>query len=263
MTAGIQIFNDAGYVQIDDTYKNLHFIRKEDNINLTWYNTGQAKEPSTWHKVFFNAETTGYANGFLAAIRGNNNTKLQYAYFYQNGSSTPKQMILDIVGDRVSNYTAYIYGYPISNNSSNFCVYNSAGEITFSGGNIMRVIGSYVGEVTAAQYGQILVPWNEPYTNYRTPVVVQSIPYNRSTTAVIIGSQSTYFDYNFSLQKFRVYYQHVRFTDTTIDIVIDGTAGSPNNFMISETSFSNTNTTHARTKHNPYWHILLIDVTGL
>lgn len=126
MTAGLQIINDNGVVQLDENYFNLEFKNKFQYAIATGINQYAIATNGDGNEVVAVGETgVGYVN--IARTAAN-------------------QIVITTFATAATTLTFYVFGTPDQTATANagMQIFNSAGQITFSATqNYMRVVASY------------------------------------------------------------------------------------------------------------------------
>ena len=126
MTAGLQIINDSGVVQLDENYFNLEFKNKFQYAIATGINQ-------------YTITTGGYGNEVVAV----GETGVGYVNIARTASN---KIVITTFSTAATTLTFYVFGTPDQTATANagMQIFNSAGQITFSATqNYMRVVHSY------------------------------------------------------------------------------------------------------------------------
>lgn len=126
MTAGLQIINDSGIVQLDENYFNLEFKNKFQYAIATGVNQ-------------YTITTNGYGNEVVAVGETGNG-------YVSISRTAANQIIITTFATAATTLTFYVFGTPDQTATANagMQIFNSAGQITFSATqNYMRVVHSY------------------------------------------------------------------------------------------------------------------------
>lgn len=126
MTAGLQIINDSGIVQLDENYFNLEFKHK------------------------FQYAIAAGVNQYVIATNGYGNEVVdigETGVGYVNISRTAaKQITITTFANSATTLTFYVFGTPdqVATGNAGLQIFNGTGQITFScSRNYMRVIYAY------------------------------------------------------------------------------------------------------------------------
>jgi hypothetical protein len=160
MSAGLQVYNNNGYLQITKSFRNLRLIGKT-TITLSAGNGYSASA-----NIILNANTQFIAyntvGGAWAYVRG---------ISIVNGQSGST-----IIGSPNATITYYELGYPVTQAGSYFEVYDGVGKLVFSdNAKYMKAIAAYSGAVASNNVGT-------------TPYVINNIGIPGGITpAILVG----------------------------------------------------------------------------
>ena len=160
MTAGIQIFNDSGYIQITESYRNMQYIGKGTIASFT-----DLLLPTNVLHIAFRCATSRVGVIYNGVDASTGQVRVRFA--------TPT------VGTVV---TYYMFGYPTTKSGSMFEIYDGSGRLVFSDNNTyMKVLASQAGSITEANI----------YSGFSTSegnTVATVATTAGLTTAVLLGS---------------------------------------------------------------------------
>ena len=126
MTAGLQIINDNGVVQLDENYFNLEFKHKFQYAIAAGVNQ-------------YPIATNGYGNEVVAV----GETGIGYVSISRTAAN---QIVITTFAQAAATLTFYVFGTPDQTATGNagLQIFNGAGQLTFScSRNYMRVVHSY------------------------------------------------------------------------------------------------------------------------
>ncbi|SFM08994.1 hypothetical protein [Pelosinus propionicus] len=184
MTAGIEVYNDNGYLQITDTYKNLQFLRKYTvTIPQDKYWTFVEIDPT---KVLAVRAESGYVY-----------TETPYA------EDESDIYVLNILAPHGTVITIYEFGYQDIPSGNHFEVRNADGALVFSdGGKWMKVLEGKSGAQPAYTVEGQLIASTLHSSSVKTAVVVGMLAYTLSSATNSIYYQVAQFE---SLQTTTIY----------------------------------------------------------
>lgn len=227
MSAGIEIYNTNGHIQITESFKNLQFLGKASFTISTKYITAPYTVilPSNVKFIAFSCSNSGSLYGTLLQI-----------YLNGDGTSTAQ-----FGGKNGLTITYYMFGYPITNSGNSFEVYNAVNELVFSdNAKYMKVVGMVNGLCSTSNYGNVL----------NTPYIVNSFAYSGITPAILLGCYSLYEQHDDNGSGYLFMDQFFRFTTSSIisELAVKAINGYCNGGLYT---------------FKPNYNYLIIDVTGL
>lgn len=131
MPAGLTVYNDAGYIQIDETYKNLALVQKATVATTT----SLASASSAASQV-----TLTFTNRSKPILFFRGSVKI--ANMAMAVSGTTYTYYVQVAGAVGTTFDYYLFDEPVLQNLKvGLEVYNSAGQLTFeSGQKYIRVV---------------------------------------------------------------------------------------------------------------------------
>lgn len=128
MPIGLEVLNDNGVYQIDDTYKNIQLISKVNVTSMTQVSSGTLYNgiKSYWYYDIVVSSATNP----VVALNGNTTQWLIVGAVNISGSTYTYRVFSDADVD----FTYYVFDVPTVSGSVGFEVYNSSGELQYTAG---------------------------------------------------------------------------------------------------------------------------------
>ncbi|CQR73294.1 hypothetical protein SOV_50770 [Sporomusa ovata DSM 2662] len=213
MSAGLEVYNTNGFLQITDSFRNLQYLGKET------ISVGSANSPFICSAY---SSVVPFTDTKMLAFRCTNGKRVQRVTISKN--TTNNTDWVDVYAEAGAIVTVYKYGFPVTKTGAYFEVYNSAGSLVFSdNAKYMKVLGMYSGTTTiATDYTPIISDWNVAGNSQtiKTPRILKNVAVGSAITTAVIPSQSTYYWDRFPAtvgQDTREYQQYWTFASTTVD----------------------------------------------
>jgi|694.fasta_scaffold00761_44 hypothetical protein len=126
MPVGMQVTNDNGVLQIDDTYKNIQLISKTSVTSMTQVSSGTLYN-GTKAYWYYDIVVSSATNPVIA-LNGNTTQWLIIGAVNISGSTYTFRVFSDADVD----FTYYVFDVPTTSGTVGFEVYNSSGELQFT-----------------------------------------------------------------------------------------------------------------------------------
>lgn len=126
MAVGLQVINDNGVYQIDDTYKNIQLISKTSVTAMTQVSSGTLYNgiKSYWYYDIVVSSATNP----VVALNGNTTQYLIVGAVNISGSTYTYR----VFSDQDVDFTYYVFDVPTTSGTVGLEVYNSSGELQFT-----------------------------------------------------------------------------------------------------------------------------------
>lgn len=128
MTAGLQVINDSGVFQIDDTYKNLQLISKTAVTTMTQVASG-SMSAGLYGYWYYDIVVTSATNPVVALGGNASNWLIVGAVNISGGTWTFR-----VYSDSDVDFTYYVFDVPTTSGSFGLEVFNSSGALQYTSG---------------------------------------------------------------------------------------------------------------------------------
>jgi len=229
MSAGIEIINNTGNIQITERFRNLQFIQKK---TISLIPSGSTRK----------IDATLSSSTVVVAFKCSDGSNSPVGMYYNSGTDPTSVVFYASLGTSTVGITYYEFGYPVLALGSCFEIYNANSELVFSdNAKYLKVLGAYSGAVAISDFNNLGIG---------VPHVIASYSLGIPNIAVLFGSIARRWLHSYSTPGFLYTNQTFVFNSTTLINQLD---------VIGANAYNPT----GYDSYDLSYHFLIVDVTNL